>query len=170
MVILSRIPSVMLVSLMLYSALTQAVENGDVTLMNLHGVLLMPICEVNNGQLTEIGFGSVGVNKISDGIFRQPMPYFITCDNMRNASRSLKLGIYGNTVSFDSDNATLATQEQQDLGIKIYQDGKPMLLNTMVKVDADKLPALEAVIVQREGASLTSGKFKATATIKAEYF
>ncbi|QGN39752.1 fimbrial protein [Klebsiella oxytoca] len=147
-----------------------AANNGDITVVNVSGVILdTPACSINNDRTIKVSFGYVAVNKVDSGEFRQPIPYDISCEQGDVSGVALKLSLTGISADFDSDDATLVSAEQSDLGIKIYQNGVPFKINEPLDISINSIPSLEAVLVQRAGANLEKGDFSATATLKAVY-
>jgi type 1 fimbria pilin len=145
------------------STLTQAADN-----MNFHGTLIAPPpCTINNGIKIDVDFGErIGVNKV-DGInYRQTVDYPIRCED--GAGKwDMTLTLTGTPTGFD--DAAVQTQEKADLGIRLYQNGQPFILNQALPVDPNNLPVLEAVPVKAPGSTLTEGAFEATATLQAVY-
>jgi type 1 fimbria pilin len=149
-----------------YSA-TQKTETVNV---NISGVIVSkPSCTISDSETIEINFGGgIGVNKIDGGNYRQSIPYTIACDDNTD-SLQLRLKLTGNAAGFDMDNATVRTAEQSDLGVKIYQNGTPLELDKNIDININSIPTLEALLVKRDGATLSEGEFNATATLHAEY-
>lgn len=140
----------------------QAAEN-----MKFYGTLVEPpACTINNGGNVDVDFGNrVGVKKVDGVNYLQPMNYQITCDPNANAWR-MTLEIAGKAATYD--NAGVVTNVT-DLAIQIRQNGTPFELNKPIAVNLTNPPKLEAVPVQRPGATLKEGAFEATATLKAVY-
>ncbi len=149
------------------AALTQKTESVNI---NISGVIVnRPACTISDSATIEVNFGnSIGVNTIDGITNRKLIPYTIACDDNTD-SLQLVLKITGTSVDFDADNATVRTSEQSDLGVKIYQNNKPFVLNTNVNINIDNMPKLEAVLVKRDGKSIVEGEFNAYATLHAEY-
>nr|WP_241391826.1 fimbrial protein [Serratia proteamaculans] len=147
-----------------------ATQKTETVNVNISGVIVSkPSCTISNSKTIEVNFGSgIGVNKVDGGNYRQPIPYTITCGDSTN-SLQLTLKLTGNAVDFDTDNATVRTAEQSDLGVKIYQNGNPLALDKDINININSIPTLEALLVKRDGATLSEGEFNATATLRAEY-
>lgn len=134
-------------------------------------VLAPPPCEVTSasGGRVEVDFGNnVGINKIDGTHYRQPMNYVIKCQTGNVSGLALKLTLKGTGAGFDTSNAALATNTD-GLGIRIYQNGTPFVLNQPLTITKDAPPLLEAVPVKASGVTLKEGPFEATATLLAEY-
>lgn len=166
--------SVLMLILLGVNFMVNAGNRNDVnqTIINVSGVIIdPPECDVNAGEKVEIDFGdTVGIKKINTGIYRQPISFDLDCEkNKPSLGFSLYLSIEGVGADFDPDSATIVTREYSNLGVKIYNDGKPLPLNTPVIISAEKLPNLEAVLVVNPDAELKEGDFSAGATIKIAY-
>ena len=134
-------------------------------------VLAPPPCEVTSpgGGRVEVDFGNnIGINKIDGLNYRQPMNYAIKCSTGNVNGLALKLTIKGTAASFDSSNAALQTNVD-GLGIRLYQNGTPFVLNQPLTITKNAPPTLEAVPVKQSGVALKEGAFEATATLLAEY-
>lgn len=143
----------------------------DLKNLNFKGVLVTPPpCSINNDGTSVTDFGEkVGIRRVASGIYRKEIEDLtLTCEEGSSAWQ-LTLSVMGNAANFDSDNATVVTPQQSDLGVKLLLDGRPFELNRSVKVNAGGLPKLEAILVQRPGVELEEGPFTAQATLKAEY-
>lgn len=136
----------------------------------LRGVLAEPPpCTLNGGNTVDVSFGErIGIRKVEQGIYRQTVDLGLECDN-DNLSWQLTLRWTGNSAGFDSEHATVRTEEQASLGVKMYAAGQPLELNAVMKVNGNTLPLLEAVLVQEEGAELDEGEFTARGSFLAEF-
>ncbi|MGN8010269.1 fimbrial protein [Enterobacter sp. 22325] len=136
----------------------------------LRGTLVEPpSCIITGKNKVEISFGEqIGIKKVAQGIYRQPVDLGLECDS-GNLSWQLTLKWTGNIAGFDSDNATIRSDEQASLGVKMYAAGQPLALNSVLKVNGNSLPPLEAVLVQEEGVELKEGNFTAHASFLAEF-
>lgn len=149
-----------------YSA-TQKTETVNITVSGI--IVSKPGCAISDSQTIEVNFGaSIGINKIDGGSYRQSIPYTVTCED-NSDSLQLTLRLTGNAADFDADNATVRTTEQSDLGVKIYQNGKPFVLDESINININSIPTLDALLIKREGTSLSEGEFNAIATLRAEY-
>lgn len=132
-------------------------------------VVSKPQCQISDSKTIEINFGdNIEINNISSGKYEREIPYDITCDG-ESDELQLTLKISGNAVSFDPDNATVRTNEQENLGIKIFHDGKPFELDKSIPINANNIPKLHAVLIKNDEGELIEGEFNANATIEAEY-
>lgn len=128
-----------------------------------------PPCSLSETGTVMVSFGdNVGVKKVASGIYRQPVALNLQCEESAQAWQ-LMLSVYGNAADFDADKATVVTAEQANLGVKLYAGGAPFELDTSLKINGNVLPAIEAVLVQRDGIELQEGGFTALATLRAEY-
>ncbi len=135
--------------------------------MTFRGTLIEPpACSINNGEDIDVDFGErVGIKKVNGVNYLQPVSYRITCEP--SASKwNMTLTVIGTQAAYDK--AAVRT-DVTDLGIRLIQNGKPFELNLPIPVNPASPPKLEAVPVQRPGATLEEGKFVATATLQAVY-
>lgn len=141
-----------------------AVEAG----MTLKGGLRAPPpCTISDGGTLAIEFGDrVGINKVNDENYRQKVDYTIRCDSPGALPWEVVLMVKGTATAFDK---TAVQTNKTDLGIRLYQNGASLLINSAIKVDPANPPRLEAMPVAKPGATLTEGAFSATATLQANY-
>jgi len=138
---------------------------GDIDMTFRGRLIEPPPCTINNGNRVDVDFGDrVGVNRVDGNEYRREVNYQIVCD--RGGSWTMTLSLNGTTAGFDAD-ALLSNKT--DLGIRVYQDGKPFRPGSVLTIDPNKPPTLEAVPVKRPGSTLTEGAFEAWATLQAEY-
>lgn len=157
-----------LLSLLLSAGITCADENKNNLLLT--GTLVEPpACTLNGGNTVEVSFGEqIGIKKVEQGIYRQSVDLGLDCESS-DLGWQLTLMWTGNAAGFDSENATIRSEEQAGLGVKMYAGAQPLELNTVLKVNSNTLPDLEAVLVQQEGSELDEGSFKARGTFRIEY-
>ena len=136
--------------------------------MNFHGTLIAPpSCTINDESKIDVNFGErIGVNKVDGVNYRQTVDYGIRCD-VSAGKWDISLWLKGTRTSFDE--AAVQTQERADLGIRLYQNGQPFILNKALPIDPQNLPVLEAVPVKAPGAALTEGAFEAMAMLEVVY-
>ncbi len=142
-----------------------AVGAGD---MAFRGVLITPpLCTINDGNQIDVNFGDkVGVSKVDGENYRQSMNYQINCNNVSNSPWSMTLALIGNATVFDQE-ALLTNND--NLGIRIYQNGEPFRPGSELVINSGSPPHLEAVPVKKAGATLRTGAFEAWATLKVDY-
>ncbi|HFF8525012.1 TPA: fimbrial protein [Providencia rettgeri] len=154
---------------LLISNTINAKDTETINFSIMGSVISKPQCEISDNKTIEINFGdSIGINKISSGEYEQKIPYKIKCDG-ESDELQLTIKISGNAVNFDPDNATIRTNEQENLGVKIYHDGKPFELDKSIPINSSNLPELYAVLIKNDDGELIEGEFNAYATIEAEY-
>ncbi|WP_080958683.1 fimbrial protein [Klebsiella aerogenes] len=167
------LPGALLIGLlcMVGNSVALAAEAGDQTTVRITGVIqARPVCTVSSGKQIQVSFGNnVAVNRVSTGEYVANVPYSVTCGSGNTTGAALKLRVYGSEASFDAERATVVSAQQADLGVKLYQNDVPFVLNQPITIVRTALPEIKAVLVQREGATLTEGAFTATATLRAEY-
>lgn len=115
----------------------------------------------------ETDFGQrVGINKVDGVNYRQAVAYRLSCNRNDALPWELTLTLKGNATAFDK--AALQT-DKTNLGIRLYRNDEPFLINSSLNIDPANPPRLEAVPVARPGAELSEGAFSATATLQADY-
>lgn len=126
-----------------------------------------PPCSINSGNRIDVNFGDrIGVGKVDGVNYRQTVNYQVTCEGSKDNGWSLILSLSGEKSDFDA-NALLTSRE--NLGIRLYQNGKPFMPGSAIAIDKANPPVLEAVPVKNQGAKLTEGAFEAWATLHANY-
>lgn len=139
--------------------------------LELKGVLITPPpCTLNGGNTIGVHFGDrVGIKKVASGIYRQSVDVGLACEPGTGAWQ-LRLSWTGTPAEFDTtDRATVVSEQQAILGVKLYADGKPLALDKALNISAQAMPVLEAVLVQATDSELDDGVFTARATLRAEY-
>lgn len=124
-----------------------------------------PPCTIDSGSTIEVDFGDVGTKRV-DGIkYRRGVGYTINCGNSP-LPWLLKLSVNGTATTFDGSAVQTNVAE---LGIRLFQNNLPFLLNTPLDITLSSPPVLEVVPVKRPGAILAPARFTAVATLLAEY-
>jgi type 1 fimbria pilin len=124
-----------------------------------------PPCTIDAGNKIEVDFGDVGVKRVDGVKYRRGVGYTISC-GADTLPWVLKLSVNGAATTFDG--SALQTSAP-DLGIRLFQNNVPFLLNTPLDITLSSPPILEVVPVKRPGATLTAARFTAVATLLAEY-
>ncbi|OPA86223.1 pilus assembly protein [Pseudomonas fluorescens] len=124
-----------------------------------------PPCTIDAGNTIEVDFGDVGVKRVDGVKYRRGVGYTITC-GPATLPWELKLSINGSATAFDG--AAVQTNVPA-LGIRIFQNSVPFLLNTPLDITLSSPPTLEVVPVKQPGAILAPARFSAVATLLAEY-
>lgn len=160
-----------LVAISILSPAQAAGEQEGTENLELKGTLITPPpCTLNGGNTISVSFGDrVGINKVASGIYRQPVEAGLVCEP-GTESWQLTLSWSGTPADFDTtDHATVVSEQQAVLGVKMFADGQPLALDEVLPVSATAMPALEAVLVQAPDSVLEDGPFMARATLRAEY-
>lgn len=136
--------------------------------MSFHGTLVAPPCSISSGKTIEVAFGTdLGTNKINGANYKQPVNYTVNCEAGYSANN---LAIVVDTVAATSFDSSAVKTNKTGLGIRILVDGKPAEFASRVAVsNPASPPKIEAVPVQDQGVSLTTGAFEATMTLRADY-
>lgn len=124
-----------------------------------------PPCTIDAGNKIEVDFGDVGVKRVDGVKYRRGVGYTISCGS-HALPWQLRLSIKGTATAFDGSAVQTGVA---DLGIRIFQNNVPFLLNTPLDITLSSPPVLEVVPVKRPGATLTAARFTAVATLLAEY-
>lgn len=155
--------------LLLFLASNCFAETDSVNVTVQGEIVSKPLCYIDNNKTIEIDFGNnIGINKISTGNYREKVPFEIKCDGTSD-DLQLTLKVSGKPASFDADNASVISAEQQALGVKIFQNGEPFKLETAVPINIDNIPEIVAVLVSDNDSELIEGEFNAVASLQAEY-
>lgn len=136
--------------------------------MRFHGTLVIPPCTISNDQIIDVPFGDdLGVNKIDGNNYKQPVKYTVVCKAGYVANN---LAIVIDTTAPASFDASAVQTDKDGLGIRILVDGAAVNFAQRVAVsDSASPPVIEAVPVQDQSKTLTSGAFKATMTLRTDY-
>lgn len=124
-----------------------------------------PPCTIDAGNTIEVDFGDVGVKRVDGVKYRKGLAYTISC-GPATLPWELKLSVNGTPTSFDASAVQTSVPE---LGIRLFQNNLPFLLNTPLDITLSSPPTLEVVPVKQPGAVLAPARFTAVATLLAEY-
>lgn len=128
-------------------------------------VLAAPSCVVNGGDPIEVKFSDeVITTRVNGYNYMQLIPTNVECKDLSN--NNLRLKVQGTPAYFGRN--VLAT-EQDELGIALLSDGRPLGINHYIQFTYPKFPVLHAVPVKSIGSALNTGKFSAAATLMLEY-
>lgn len=133
--------------------------------VNVTGVIVEGVCEINNGETIHVDFGNNLQSKLIDGEhFMQNIDYSLTCEDL--TSNDLEMQFEGTATSFSDDY--LAT-DREGLGIKLYMNGESMPLNTWMPFTWPAVPVLQAAPMKEDATEVETGVFSASATLKIQY-
>ncbi|EIK67261.1 fimbrial protein MrfG [Pseudomonas synxantha BG33R] len=124
-----------------------------------------PPCTIDAGNTIEVDFGDVGVKRVDGVKYRQSVGYTINCGT-DTLPWELKLSVNGTATTFDSSAVQTSVPA---LGIRVFQNNQPFVLNSPLEISLSSPPVLEVVPVKQPGATLTPARFTAVATLLAEY-
>ncbi|HBT4721663.1 TPA: fimbrial protein [Klebsiella quasipneumoniae subsp. similipneumoniae] len=148
------------VLLMLLTPLSRSVLT-----VNVIGVVVEGVCEINNGVTINVDFGSNLQSRQLDGEnFMKTIDYSLVCEDL--TSNDLEMQFEGTATSFNDDY--LAT-DREGLGIKLYMNGESMPLNTWMPFTWPEVPVLQAAPIKDDAAVVETGGFSASATLKIQY-
>ncbi|HGE8486156.1 TPA: fimbrial protein [Serratia marcescens] len=160
----SRKSKVWLVLTLLTSVTSMA--QAAVSIVTISVTVLAPLpCTLNGGKPIEVNFGDeIMTTRIDGSNYRQPVDYGLSCNGpWKNAMR---LQISGAAAGFDG---TLLKTSVNGLGIGLLRDGARIPLNDWQNFTYPSMPKLEAVPVKQNGATLPTGEFTASATLRVDY-
>lgn len=152
----------------------RAVAEGDTTTVTVTGFLVgAPECTVNGNNRIDVDFGEEVYIREIDGITykRLPLAYTLSCTSL--VYTKLKLAITGRPAAFGSG---LLGTDKAGLGIRIFHgdtilpagDGIAEYINFTWNGSGSG-PALYAVPVAEDIATLTPGAFSGSGTLVLEY-
>lgn len=124
-----------------------------------------PPCTIDAGNTIEVDFGDVGVKRVDGVKYRRGLAYTISC-GPATLPWELKLSVNGTATTFD---ASAVQTNVPELGLRLFQNNVPFLLNTPLDITLSSPPTLEVVPVKQPGATLVPARFTAVATLLAEY-
>lgn len=137
----------------------------SVLTVNVTGVVVEGVCEINNGETINVDFGNNLMARQLDGeSYMKAIEYSLACEDL--TSNDLEMQFEGTSTSFNEDY--LAT-DRDGLGIKLYMNGASMPLNTWVPFTWPEVPVLQAAPVKGESNDVETGVFSASATLKIQY-
>lgn len=146
-------------------AILQAPACDAALTVNVTGVIVEGICEINNGDTIHVDFGNNIQSKLIDGEhFMQNIDYSLSCEDL--ISNDLEMQFEGTAVSYNDDY--LAT-DREGLSIKLYMNGKLLPLNTWMPFTWPEVPVLQAVPMKDDATEVENGVFIASATLKIQY-
>lgn len=146
-------------------ALTLTPASWSSLTVNVTGVVVEGVCEINNGETIHVDFSSNLQPRLIDGEnFMKAIEYSLTCEDL--TSNDLEMEFEGIASTFSEDY--LAT-DREGLGIKLYMNGVSMPLNTWMPFTWPEVPVLQAAPVKSEATEVETGVFSASATLKIQY-
>ncbi|HAT4919957.1 TPA: fimbrial protein [Serratia marcescens] len=143
-----------------------SIAQAAVSIVTVSVTVVAPLpCTLNGGKPIEVNFGDeVMTTRIDGDNYRQPVGYGLSCNGpWKNAMR---LQLSGAAAGFDG---TLLKTSVNGLGIELQRDGVRIPLNAWQNFTYPSMPKLEAVPVKQSGATLPTGEFTASATLRVDY-
>ena len=133
--------------------------------VNVTGVVVEGVCEINNGETVHVDFGSnLQARQLDSENFMKTIDYSLVCEDL--TSNDLEMQFEGAAASFSDDY--LAT-DREGLGIKLYMNGESMPLNTWMPFTWPEVPVLQAAPIKDGASTVETGVFSASATLKIQY-
>lgn len=146
----------------------RAAQTGDEMSVKFRGTFVVSSpCVINNDEIIDVSFGSVGVDKVNGSNYQQNIPYSVDCKGAADSS-AVNITMKGQVQTFDE--AALVTSVD-GLGIKIIANGEPMKINKPLATTLSELESLVLVAVPIKDVSknLAEQNFTAVATLTADY-
>ncbi len=142
-----------------------AVEQGDMTTVNITGTLVETLpCVVNGSRPIVVDFGNELMTTRIDGItYKQPIIFTAECGE--NVTQ-LKLRIDGARADFDP---TVLGGAFPGLGIALYHGDNRYQPGEWLTFTGPVMPELHAVPVKQDGISLSGGAFSVLAALVVDY-
>ncbi len=145
-----------------------ASQTGDTMSIDFTGRLInRKPCTINNGEVINITFGNVSINKVATGHITQPLNYNLDCPGA-TSSNTIQMTIKATPVLGDS-----AAMESSSTGLwlKFMNNGEPQNLNVPFSIeDVNALPKLDIELEKNPASELHADAFTGTATLMAEFF
>lgn len=128
-------------------------------------IFAAPPCVINSNNTINVDFGDDLLASRIDGVqYMKPVSYTLDCTAA--ASNALKMSITGNGAVFDTN---VLRTTNTDLGVQLMRNGQPLTLNSAFNFTYPSAPVLQAVLVKKTNATLSTGYFSGTATLVVEY-
>jgi type 1 fimbria pilin len=144
-----------------------AIDHGFLDI-NIHGELYAPMCKINNGADIDVDYGTIKVDSLDNDQDIIPLDYNIQCEGV-STNNSVSITASGDAAGFDTDKATVKTNEFANLGVKVYIDNKPMVLGNKYSVKLSTLPVVAVQLLKQKNTTVTSGDFSAKIILTATY-
>jgi len=153
--------------LALFSAQAGSVNIGQVTVKVT--ILAPPPCIINGNAPIEVDFGDVLTTRVDGVNYRKPIEYGLECPADQLLKNALRLQIQGSGITLGGPTTVLAVPGVADFGIQLQEGTTALGVNTWLNFNYPAVPDLYAVPVMKAGATLTTGAFSASSTMKVEY-
>lgn len=136
------------------------------TTVSVRVTVLAPLpCVINGNKPIEVNFGDeVMTTRVDGENYRTLVDYSVTCD--KPEKNGMRLLIAGTGAGFDGK---LLQTNVGGLGIAFLNNGARIALNSWQNFTFPVLPKLEAVPVKQANATLPTGEFTASATLRVDY-
>ncbi|CAI1962550.1 MULTISPECIES: fimbrial protein [Serratia] len=136
------------------------------TMVSVKVTVLAPLpCVINGNQPIEVNFGDeVMTTRVDGENYRTLVDYSVTCD--KPEKNGMRLLIAGTGAVFDGK---LLQTNVGSLGIAFLNNDARIELNSWQNFTFPVLPKLEAVPVKQANATLPTGEFTASATLRVDY-
>lgn len=153
-------------ALLLSSAGHAAPDSGSVQVKISGTVIATASCDFSGSDPIQVDFGDVYINEIAAGIYKQPVPYTVSCRGDPDG-KLLQMQLSGTAGNYDNSNLRTSAD---GLEIKLLKGSDAMAVNQWFNFDTSNPVALSAVLIKQSGANLKDGQaFSASATLNVAY-
>lgn len=135
-------------------------------------LIIPPVCQLGHEDPIRVSFGQIGVRKVDGDLFKQNIPYQLSCEGDLNHPWAVSLVFNATLAGTGFDNSTIKITSSENagkFGIQIQKDGIPLELNKAFKIDAGHLPVLSAVPIKKPGVDLVGENFTAQGTLEIAF-
>ncbi len=122
-------------------------------------------CDINNNQPITVDFGEMVIKNIDGAAYETDIPYTLQCEDA--ASNPALRFMFGTTGA--SFNANLLKTSENNLGLRLKQNGNNWNLNNWLNFTYNTVPTLTAVPVPNGTGGIDAGDFTASGTLSVEY-
>lgn len=129
-------------------------------------ILSPPSCTINNDRPIEVRFGDVMTTRVNGVNYRMPVNYSLYCTSLKK--NELRMQIIGDAIDLGKATNALATNVT-GFGIQLQRGSTPFNINDTLDFVYPAKPVLYAVPVKRNGVTLPTRYFVATATMSVDY-
>ncbi|MFP2428870.1 fimbrial protein [Enterobacter ludwigii] len=128
-------------------------------------VVEAPPCVVSDNQLITVDFGDeVMTTRVNGANYKQSIRFTLDCSEALSSKQ--KIRITGETAEFDTK--ALSTSASS-LAIALYHEDVRYTPGEWISFTDPDIPALYAIPVKQDGATLTGGAFSVLASLVVDY-
>ncbi|NIG46427.1 fimbrial protein [Enterobacter sp. Acro-832] len=128
-------------------------------------VIEAPPCVVSNNQLVTVDFGDeVMTTRVDGSNYKQPIRFTLDCSEALSSKQ--KIRITGETAGFDPISLSTSVSS---LAVALYHDDVRYTPGEWIPFTDPDVPALYAVPVKQDSATLSGGAFSVLASLVVDY-